>query len=56
MIPDRSEGAFQMTTTIRFVLAAIALSALAGCVPLALGAGGAVAADEVAEQEGGNLF
>ena len=31
-------------------------AATSGCVPLALGAGGAVAADEVAENRGDNLF
>ena len=31
-------------------------TAMSGCVPLALGAGGAVAADEVAENRGDNLF
>lgn len=36
------------------LLATAALTS--GCVPLALGAGGAIAADEIAEQEGGNLF
>ncbi len=30
--------------------------ALSGCVPLAVGAGGAVVADTVAEDNGGNLF
>jgi len=30
--------------------------AISGCVPVALGAGGAVAADTVAEDNGGNLF
>lgn len=30
--------------------------ALSGCVPVAVGAGGAVAADTIAEDNGGNLF
>ncbi|MGR3542308.1 MAG: hypothetical protein ACU0BS_12905 [Hasllibacter sp.] len=38
------------------LIAAIALSlAAAGCAPL-VGAGAVVAADEIAEEEGGNLF
>ena len=31
-------------------------SVLSGCVPLAIGAGGAVAADTIAEDNGNNLF
>jgi len=31
-------------------------AALAGCAPMILGAGAAIAVDEAAEQEGGNLF
>ncbi|WP_308915958.1 hypothetical protein [Jannaschia sp. LMIT008] len=30
--------------------------AVSGCAAAALGAGGAIAADELAENEGGNLF
>ena len=31
-------------------------AAVSGCVPVAIGAGGAVAADAIAEDRGGNLF
>ncbi len=34
----------------------IFLPALSGCAPLAVGAAGAVVADEAVENEGGNLF
>ena len=33
-----------------------AATSVSGCVPLVVGAGGAVAADSVAEDRGGNLF
>lgn len=34
----------------------VSTAALSGCVPAAIGAGGAIAADSVAEDQGGNLF
>ena len=40
---------------IAFALLAASL-ALGGCVPVAVGAGGAVAADAIAEENGDNLF
>lgn len=39
---------------VGFLLAAVL--ATSGCVPVAVGAGGAIAADTVAEERGGNLF
>ena len=46
-----------MTTKI-FLFLALTLTATltSGCVPMAVGAAGAVAADEVAEDRGDNLF
>ncbi len=35
---------------------AIAAMALQGCVPVVIGAGGAIAADTIAEDRGGDLF
>ena len=34
----------------------ISSSVLSGCVPLAIGAGGAIAADTIAEDNGNDLF
>ena len=46
-----------MAKKIMMVAGLLAMAtAMSGCVPLALGAGGAVAADEVAENRGDNLF
>ncbi|CTQ31544.1 hypothetical protein [Jannaschia rubra] len=46
-----------MTRKIWMILALmLAAPTLSGCAAAALGAGGAIAADEVAENEGGNLF
>ena len=46
-----------MAKRILIVAGLVAMAAASsGCVPLALGAGGAVAADEVSENRGGNLF
>ena len=40
------------------MIAALLMSSLAlsGCAAALLGAGGAIAADEIAEDDGGNLF
>lgn len=40
------------------VILAVLLGAFAvsGCVPVAIGAGGAIAADTIAEDRGGDLF
>lgn len=40
------------------LIAGLALSAisLSGCVPVAIGAGGAIAADTIAEDRGNDLF
>ena len=45
-----------MAKRLLIVAGLVAMAASSGCVPLAVGAGGAVAADEVAENRGGNLF
>lgn len=42
-----------MRTKILLVLSLFALSA---CVPVAIGAGGAIIADQVAEDQGSDLF
>lgn len=34
----------------------LATVALSGCVPVVIGAGGAIAADTIAEDRGGDLF
>ena len=36
-----------------WLILALAVTGLSGCVPLVVGAGGAVVADEIMEQEGG---
>ena len=36
--------------------AMLSVMATAGCVPVAIGAGGAIAADTIAEDRGGDLF
>jgi hypothetical protein len=46
-----------MTAKTWMLLAMLtSVPALAGCVPVAVGAGGAIAADRAVEEEGGNLF
>jgi predicted small secreted protein len=49
--------AFSMRKRLALI-AGLALSAisLSGCVPVAIGAGGAIAADTIAEDRGGDLF
>ena len=42
--------------TRAIALALVAMIGLAGCVPVVVGAGGAIAADTIAEDRGGNLF
>lgn len=42
--------------TLALVALLLAAPALSGCIPVAVGAGGAIAADRAAENEGGNLF
>lgn len=37
-------------------IAVLAMTGLSGCVPVVVGAGGAIAADTIAEDRGGNLF
>ncbi|SDY78278.1 hypothetical protein SAMN05444004_103127 [Jannaschia faecimaris] len=41
---------------IRLLALALLLPTLSGCAAAALGAAGAIIADEVAEDNGGNLF
>ena len=41
---------------VAIALALVAVVGLSGCVPVVVGAGGAVAADTIAEDRGGNLF
>lgn len=41
---------------MRVVILIAGLMALSGCVPVVVGAGGAIAADTIAEDRGGNLF
>lgn len=41
---------------IALVIGLLAMTGLSGCVPVAVGAGGAIAADTIAEDRGGNLF
>ena len=38
------------------LLAALSIVILSGCVPVAIGAGGVIAADTIAEDRGGDLF
>lgn len=38
------------------LLAALSIVSLSGCVPVAIGAGGAIAADTIVEDRGGDLF
>lgn len=38
------------------IVLSLAAPLLSACAPVAIGAGGAVAADKVAEDNGGNLF
>ena len=38
------------------LVAALSIASLSGCVPVAIGAGGAIAADTIAEDRGGDLF
>lgn len=46
-----------MTSKVLMMLALlVAAPALSGCAAAALGAGGAIVADQAAENEGGNLF
>lgn len=46
-----------MTSRLKLILTALLiLPAVSGCAAAALGAGGAIAADEVVEDNGGNLF
>ena len=46
-----------MTTRLKTILTVLLLApVVSGCAAAALGAGGAVAADRVAEDNGGNLF
>lgn len=40
----------------RLLAVLMLLPAVSGCAAVALGAGGAIVADEVAEDNGGNLF
>ena len=42
--------------TLAILALLMAAPALSGCAAAALGAGGAIAADEIAENDGGNLF
>lgn len=41
---------------LTFLALLLAAPALSGCAAAALGAGGAIVADELAEDDGGNLF
>jgi hypothetical protein len=45
-----------MTMRIALVIGVLAMTGLSGCVPVVVGAGGAIAADTIAEDRGGNLF
>ena len=48
-----------MERDMRLILALILLTGVtvtSGCVPVAIGAGGAIAADTIAEDRGGDLF
>ena len=45
-----------MTHIARLTVLIAALTALSGCVPVAVGAAGAVAADTIAEDNGNDLF
>lgn len=42
-----------MTTKITLVFALLAVPVLSACVPVAIGVGGAIVADEIVEQEQG---
>lgn len=42
--------------TLSIIALLLAAPALSGCAAAALGAGGAIAADQAVEEEGGNLF
>lgn len=42
--------------TLSLIALLLAAPVLSGCAAAALGAGGAIAADEIAENDGGNLF
>ena len=42
--------------TLTILALLLATPALSGCAAAALGAGGAIAADQAAENDGGNLF
>ena len=42
--------------TVTIIALLLAAPLLSGCAAAALGAGGAIAADQVAENDGGNLF
>jgi len=46
----------KLTTPLRILVLIVALPLLGACTPMVVGAAGAVVADEIAEQEGGNLF
>ena len=38
------------------LVATLSIASLSGCVPVAIGAGGVIAADAIAEDRGGDLF
>lgn len=45
-----------MTKTTLILVAVLSVTGLSGCVPVAVGAAGAIAADTIAEDRGKNLF
>ncbi len=46
-----------MRARLAFIVAVLGgFMALSGCVPVAIGAGGAIAADTIAEDRGSDLF
>lgn len=55
-IETLSAEASMTRKTATFLLLLMSAPVLSGCIPLAVGAGGAIAADEAVENDGGNLF
>ena len=54
IVPEK--GAFKMARLAVITALLLSSSVLSGCVPLAIGAGGAIAADTIAEDRGKDLF
>lgn len=54
--PAAKKGNAMLTRLVLIVTLAIATMSTSGCVPIVVGAGGAIAADTIAEDRGRDLF